>query len=86
MIGSVNVSVGQKEDRLMMTGMHTVADIFCIGCGSIMGWKYFVAHERNQKYKEGKFILERCRVLGPDGPNYWVNHEAQVSGSDAQGT
>lgn len=36
----VNVSVGVKEDRLMMTGMHTVADIFCVGCGSIVGWKY----------------------------------------------
>lgn len=37
---SVNVSVGEKEERLMMTGMHTVADIFCVGCGSIVGWKY----------------------------------------------
>ncbi|MBA0726344.1 hypothetical protein Golax_002177, partial [Gossypium laxum] len=36
----VNVSVGEKEDRLMITGLHTVADIFCIGCGSIVGWKY----------------------------------------------
>lgn len=33
---SVNVSVGEKEERLMMTGMHTVADIFCVGCGSIL--------------------------------------------------
>ena len=24
----------------MMTGLHTVADIFCVGCGSIVGWKY----------------------------------------------
>lgn len=36
----VNVSVGEKEDRMMMTGLHTVADIFCVGCGSIVGWKY----------------------------------------------
>jgi hypothetical protein len=38
--GSVNVTSGVKEDRLMMTGMHTVSDIFCVGCGSIVGWKY----------------------------------------------
>ena len=37
---SVNVTVGAKEDRMMMTGMHTVVDIFCVGCGSIVGWKY----------------------------------------------
>ena len=37
---SVNVSVGVHEDRMMMTGMHTVADIFCVGCGSIVGWRY----------------------------------------------
>ena len=70
-----------------MTGMHTVADIFCVGCGSIVGWTYVRYHkaeklrslyavmffffmifdrslqetafEKNQKYKEGKSVLER---------------------------
>lgn len=37
---SVNITVGEKEERMMMTGMHTVVDIFCVGCGSIVGWKY----------------------------------------------
>ncbi|XP_052199664.1 protein yippee-like isoform X2 [Diospyros lotus] len=35
-----NVTVGEKEERAMMTGLHIVADIFCVGCGSIVGWKY----------------------------------------------
>lgn len=76
----------------MITGLHTVADIFCVGCGSIVGWTYVrfrgsnlnffwfiyvsllqllvilmalslslqeTAHEKNQKYKEGKSVLER---------------------------
>ncbi|KAK6929355.1 hypothetical protein RJ641_005560 [Dillenia turbinata] len=51
---SVNVSVGEKKDKMMMTGMHTVANIFCVGWGSIE-----TAHEKNQKYKEGKSVLER---------------------------
>ncbi|XP_077238708.1 protein yippee-like isoform X2 [Tasmannia lanceolata] len=80
---SVNVFVGPKEERMMITGMHTVADIFCICCGSIVGWKYEAAHERSQKYKEGKFILERFKVSGPDGTNYWISPEAQITGSDA---
>lgn len=81
---------------MMFSGMHTVADIFCVCCGQIVGWKYVrtlslslsllricthssmrihvgllsnpnifyfpnqeVAHEKSQKYKEGKSVLER---------------------------
>ncbi|PWA36458.1 yippee/Mis18 [Artemisia annua] len=81
----VNVTVGEKEDRMMITGLHTVADIFCVGCGSIVGWKYEYAQEKGQKYKEGKFILERFKVLGPDGSAY-VQHgqDVQISGSDTE--
>ncbi|XP_010908536.1 protein yippee-like isoform X4 [Elaeis guineensis] len=79
----VNVTVGLKEERMMMTGLHTVSDIFCVGCGSIVGWKYEAAHEKSQKYKEGKFILERFKVSGPDGSHYWVSHDPHVGGSDA---
>lgn len=79
----VNITAGEKEERMMMTGMHTVVDIFCVGCGSIVGWKYEAAQEKAQKYKEGKFILERFKVLGPDGSSYLVSQEGQVSGSDA---
>ncbi|XP_057441801.1 protein yippee-like [Lotus japonicus] len=79
----VNVSLGEKEDRNMLTGIHTVADIFCVGCGSIVGWTYETAHEKSQKYKEGKSVIERFKVSGPDGSNYWVSREAHISGSDA---
>ncbi|XP_020102958.1 protein yippee-like [Ananas comosus] len=78
----VNVTVGIKEERLMMTGMHTVSDIFCVGCGSIVGWKYEAAYDKAQKYKEGKFILERFKVSGPDGSHYWVTHDTHMGGSD----
>ncbi|KAF6153586.1 hypothetical protein GIB67_027453 [Kingdonia uniflora] len=60
---SVNISVGETNDRMMMTGMHTVANISCVGCGSIVGWKYEYVQEKSQKYKEGKFILERTSIL-----------------------
>ncbi|KAJ6900175.1 hypothetical protein NC652_026339 [Populus alba x Populus x berolinensis] len=80
----VNVFAGEKEERMMITGLHTVADIFCVGCGSIVGWKYETAHEKSQKYKEGKSVLERFKVSGPDGSFYWVNHEHHhIGGSDA---
>lgn len=45
--GSVNFTLGEKEERIMMTGLHTVADIFCVSCGSIVGWKYVRCFLRN---------------------------------------
>ena len=47
---SVNVALGPKEDRLLITGLHTVADISCTTCGSVLGWKYEYAFEESQKY------------------------------------
>ncbi|CAN1303728.1 Protein yippee-like At3g08990, partial [Linum perenne] len=77
----VNISIGEREDREMMTGWHTVVDISCVGCGSIVGWKYEAAHDMNQMYKVGKFIIERFKVLGPDGN---VFEDQQEEGSDSE--
>ncbi|CDP12662.1 unnamed protein product [Coffea canephora] len=79
---AVNVTIGEKEERMMMTGMHTVVDIFCVGCGSLVGWKYESAFEKSQKYKEGKYILERFKVLGPDGSPYVFSQDGQFLESD----
>ncbi|KMT02996.1 hypothetical protein BVRB_8g195630 isoform A [Beta vulgaris subsp. vulgaris] len=81
----VNITLGEKEDRVMMTGLHTVVDIFCVGCGSNVGWKYEVADEMSQKYKEGKFILERFKVLGPTGNMYTITQALQLF-SDMENT
>ncbi|KAI9125972.1 hypothetical protein K1719_003390 [Acacia pycnantha] len=81
----VNVTVGEKQEQMMITGLHTVADIFCVTCGSIVGWKYEVAHEESQKYKEGKFILERFKVVGPDDSRNLQAQEAHVAGSESDG-
>lgn len=57
--GVVNVVEGEPSDRLMTTGNHTVRDIYCIKCATVLGWKYDRAYEASQRYKEGKYILER---------------------------
>ena len=36
----VNITLGPKEERLLMTGLHTVADIYCTCCSTVLGWKY----------------------------------------------
>ena len=60
---AVNVDVGETEDRVLMTGLHTVADIFCVSCHSRLGWKYVEAFEPSQKYKEGRFIVEKAKLV-----------------------
>ena len=56
---SINIKQGPLEDRPMRTGIHTVCDIYCVYCQAYLGWKYERAYEVSEKYKEGKFILER---------------------------
>ncbi|VDB99280.1 unnamed protein product [Peniophora sp. CBMAI 1063] len=55
----VNVLEGEPVERQMTTGNHIVRDIQCVKCYAVLGWKYEYAYEDDQKYKEGKFILER---------------------------
>lgn len=59
----VNITVGRPEPRQLVTGLHSVADIWCAMCGTKIGWKYVDAREASQKYKVGKFILEMARVV-----------------------
>jgi hypothetical protein len=42
------------------TGVHTVADVFCLGCNERLGWYYHKAAEYAQKYKEGAHQYWRC--------------------------
>lgn len=71
----------------MLSGLHTVADIFCCCCGQIVGWKYEAAHERSQKYKEGKFVLERGRIVDEVGlaTEFYIDSRPSMSdGEDVQ--
>ncbi|KAL7211775.1 hypothetical protein ACSBR2_014606 [Camellia fascicularis] len=79
---AVNISVGPMEERVMLTGKHTVCDIFCCCCGQILGWKYVAASDNTHKYKEGKFVLERWRIAEEFTDE--VNLDARPSSSDAE--
>lgn len=39
----VNVGCGPAEERVLLTGLHAVADIHCESCKTTLGWKY-VSH------------------------------------------
>lgn len=36
----VNVGCGPAEERVLLTGLHAVADIYCENCKTTLGWKY----------------------------------------------
>lgn len=55
--------MGSYEKRLLMTGMHTIADISCQICQAKVGWKYIRAPEQSQKYKEGRYLIEKSKVI-----------------------
>ena len=54
---SANVSVGGLEERMMLSGMHTVADIFCCFCGQNVGWKYVRTLTLNRRLLPSVFWL-----------------------------
>ena len=63
----VNVTPGTPEERMLITGKHVVADISCNACHTVIGWKYKQAFEETQKYKEGKFIIEKAMMVKEPG-------------------
>ncbi|RKF56543.1 putative yippee family protein [Erysiphe neolycopersici] len=58
----VNTRIEQPMSRELMTGWHVVADVSCLVCATVVGWKYIYTREESQQYKIGKIILERERV------------------------
>eukprot|EP01111_Echinosteliopsis_oligospora_P001085 TRINITY_DN1143_c0_g1_i4.p1 TRINITY_DN1143_c0_g1~~TRINITY_DN1143_c0_g1_i4.p1 ORF type:complete len:114 (-),score=9.80 TRINITY_DN1143_c0_g1_i4:42-383(-) len=58
----INMTIGPSEDRVLKTGLHTVADIYCVDCNDLIGWTYEAAYVDDQKYKIGKYILEKEKI------------------------
>ncbi|CAO3699659.1 unnamed protein product [Rhizopus stolonifer] len=59
----VNIEYGKIEDRQMSTGLHRVKDVFCGHCSVLLGWAYIEAFNVVNKYKEGKFVLEKNLLI-----------------------
>lgn len=70
--------------RQLVTGLHTVSDVSCSFCATLLGWKYEGAEEEGQRYKVGKFILETRRIraescweMGAGGGGGWMMDERE---------
>lgn len=68
----VNVGCGPAEERLLLTGLHAVADIYCENCHTTLGWKYVSlssrAHGRTSAGKLSHWfpISEQSVAFQPD--------------------
>ena len=60
---AVNVKALREKDVEMSTGLHKIKKIQCKQCRIIIGWTYVYAYEASEKYKEGKFIIERAHIM-----------------------
>ncbi|KAK8843478.1 hypothetical protein IAR55_007137 [Kwoniella newhampshirensis] len=63
MNSTINTSLGKREDRKLLTGTHTVADLHCASCNTSLGWMYIKAPNGEQRYKEGRYILEAAKIV-----------------------
>ena len=70
----MNVFVGPTTEKEMTTGVHVVSDVYCVQCCIVIGWTYIDAVEEDQKYKIGKFIIEKSymskKAIVKDGANF----------------
>ncbi|KAE9554775.1 hypothetical protein FO519_002036 [Halicephalobus sp. NKZ332] len=57
-----NIKHGDLQQRNMMTGKHYVRDVHCKYCDAKLGWMYEFAVDFEQRYKEGKVILEKSFI------------------------
>ena len=86
----VNVSCGQAERRVLLTGLHAVADIYCECCKTTLGWKYVSSGPSRVSTAAGR----RCGLLwsAPDGTRWngvlveWVHSEMSLFVTKGQGT
>ncbi|KAG2256468.1 hypothetical protein Bca52824_075762 [Brassica carinata] len=58
----MNVVVGPKIGRKLLTGSYVVADVMCSKCGEKLGWKYVETFNLKQRYKEGMFVIEKLKL------------------------
>ncbi|CAL8579109.1 hypothetical protein XPA_004865 [Xanthoria parietina] len=74
-----NTRTHKAMPRQLVTGAHTVSDVSCAFCGSVIGWKYDSAEEETQRYKVGKYILETRKVFSS---SCWENEDDDGDGED----
>lgn len=54
---------GPAEERLLLTGLHAVADIYCENCHTTLGWKYVSMLRFNKKCSRTRFCFAKMSLF-----------------------
>ena len=65
--------MGKEKTQEMITGVHKIRSVSCKKCKTTIGWTYVFAYEESEKYKEGKFIIERAHISKKNRKNHIRN-------------
>ncbi|KAL7675842.1 hypothetical protein ACOME3_002106 [Neoechinorhynchus agilis] len=57
-----NTKTGAMKQQTFLTGDHLTRDLFCVNCDTQIGFQYEYAKENDQAYKEGRVLIEKCRL------------------------
>lgn len=56
----LNVGCGPAEERILLTGLHAVADIYCESCKTTLGWKYVSVFFTLQYKQKTRKVRKLC--------------------------
>ncbi|XP_073653948.1 protein yippee-like 2 isoform X1 [Tursiops truncatus] len=70
----VNVGCGPAEERVLLTGLHAVADIYCENCKTTLGWKY-PRRTACRIFVPRSGIEPRPSAVKAWSPNHWTARE-----------
>ena len=84
LIFRVNVYVGEAEERLMRTGNHTVRDIYCKVCHTILGWRYVSLPTPPGFSSHGKAILDTFLTIPRMWPTPWGKSTRKGNSSSSE--
>ena len=57
------ISFPRSSSGILFILIFMNREVYCGDCREVLGWKYERAYEASQKYKEGKFILEKSKIV-----------------------
>ncbi|KAK6054135.1 yippee putative zinc-binding protein [Cooperia oncophora] len=77
----VNIGTGPAEERVLLTGLHAVADIYCQCCKTTLGWKY-VSYSNSWSFSLSKsiFVVPFIHFILTILEEFFDSQEIEVSG------
>ncbi|PRP83810.1 tRNA 2'-phosphotransferase 1-like [Planoprotostelium fungivorum] len=59
---AANVCHGRQRTEKLRSGIYLICDLHCVNCHQRLGWHYEESVSEEQKYKEGKCVLEKQQI------------------------